>query len=154
VHDQVWRARVLKRGWPAAERGCSATCMRTAGLIGTLVLCVSAVAATPGSKVTGTYSSLTYNNESGDLGGTEISIVPGAGGYFAIAQCAEGQPGIPVVVRAQVVGMKVSFELQKGTSSGCPEAPYTGTVSAAGLKGQFSGFGEPELLKRKVSYWN
>lgn len=120
-------------------------------------LCVivgaSAFAAGAEVKVTGTYSNLTYNKESGDLGGTEISILFGAQAHYAVVQCAEGEPGVPIVVKIHVDGLKVSFAVPKNSGSGCPEAAYVGTVSAAGLMGQFSGFGSPELLQRKNSYW-
>jgi hypothetical protein len=120
-----------------------------------VLMAATASAATleDAAKVTGTFSSLAYNEESGDLGGSEISIVVGGGGHYAIVQCSEGSPGIPVVVKVQVQGQRVSFTLPKGSGSGCIEATYTGTVSAAGLTGQFSGAGEPKLLKRKPGYW-
>jgi len=104
-------------------------------------------------RVTGTFSSLVYNDESGDLGGTEISIVYGGSSHYAIVQCSEGSPGVPFVAKVQVQGIMVSFTLPKGSGSGCPEATYNGTISSEGLRGQFAGFGEPELLKRKSSYW-
>lgn len=120
-----------------------------------LLVAATASAATleTAAKVTGTFSSLAFNEESGDLGGTEISIVLGGGGHYAIVQCSEGSPGIPVVVKVQVQGQRVAFSLPKGSGSGCIEATYTGTVGAAGLTGQFSGAGEPRLLKRSPSYW-
>lgn len=118
-----------------------------------MILGITAFAAGAEVKVTGTYSSLNINEESGDLGGTEISILYGAHAHYAVVQCSEGEPGIPVVVKVKVNGSKVSFTVPKNSGSGCPEVAYEGTVSAAGLTGQFSGFGLTELLKRKSSYW-
>lgn len=120
-----------------------------------LLIAVTASAATleVAPKVTGTFSSFAYNDESGDLGGTEISIVVGGDGYYAIVQCAEGSPGTPIMAKVQVQGQRVSFAVPKGTASGCPPATYSGTVSAAGLTGQFAGFGRSKLLQRKPSYW-
>jgi len=137
-----------KYGW-ATRR--TVLAMFLSFLLGPLTL---AATPTPVVRVTGTFSSLTFNAESGDLGGTEITIVVGGGGHYAIVQCSEGSPGIPLVVKVQVQGQKVSFIIPKGgSSSGCGESAYTGTVTAAGLQGQFTGSGEQELLKRKPSYW-
>jgi hypothetical protein len=123
-------------------------------LIGLLATATASAATLEAAmKVTGTFSSLAYNNESGDLGGTEISIVVGGGGHYAIVQCSEGSPGIPVVVKVQVQGQRVAFTVPNGSGSGCPEAAYSGTVGAEGLTGRFNGFGDPKLLKRKTSYW-
>jgi len=138
---------------PVAELSRSATLTHVIATSLALLFVTGAIAATPTVRVTGTYSSLAYNDESGDLGGTEITILYGAGTHYALVQCAEGEPGIPVLVKAQVAGLKVSFTLPKGSGSGCPEATYTGTVTAGGITGEFAGFGPTELLKRKPSYW-
>lgn len=140
-------------GARAGERGRSATLTHVIATSLALLFVTAATAATPEARVTGTYSSLAYNDESGDLGGTEITILFGAGAHYALVQCAEGEPGIPLLLKAQVTGLKVSFTVPKGSSSGCPEATYTGTVTSAGLTGHFAGFGPSELLKRKSSYW-
>jgi hypothetical protein len=118
-----------------------------------LPFAMSAIAATPSVKVTGTFSSLYYNEEGGDVLGTEITIVYGGKDYYALVQCAEGVPGIPVLLVAQINDLNVSFTIPKGAHSGCPETAYSGTVSKSGLKGQFDGYGKSELLKRKASYW-
>jgi len=149
------RARVLTSQPAAAELSRSATLPTATAMLLTLFLASASLAASPApaARITGTFSSLAYSDESGDLGGTEITIVFGGSAHYAIVQCSEGSPGIPLVVKVQVQGQNVSFTIPKDSSSGCPEATYAGTVSAAGLQGQFAGFGKRELLKRKPSYW-
>jgi len=149
----------LSARWPVpqsvAQRGRSATLPIILAVFLSLFPATASLAATPvpAARITGTFSSLAHSDTSGDLSGTEITIVFGGSDHYAIVQCSEGSPGIPLVVKVQVQGQKVSFTIPKGSSSGCPESGYTGTVSASGLSGQFTGFGEQELLKRKPSYW-
>lgn len=103
-------------------------------------------------KVTGTYTSLRFGTE--DLSGAEITIVYGGSGYYVIAQCAEGAPGIPEVAPATVEGNKITFKLKDESASGCPDSTYRGIVSEKGLKGTFEGLSEwPGMLKRGKSYW-
>jgi len=54
----------------------------------TLLLFPVAACATAGGSV-GTYSTLAYNEESGDLNGLEVTIVPTDGGLVASVQIAE-----------------------------------------------------------------
>jgi hypothetical protein len=53
-----------------------------------LLLFFSSTAYAGGNKIVGTYSTLTYNKESGDLNGLEISIVPTDEGLIAAVQMA------------------------------------------------------------------
>jgi hypothetical protein len=138
---------------PAAELSRSATLTHLVAVSLAWLFVGSASAATAAPSVTGTFSSLTYNEEGGDLLGTEITILYGAGEYYAVVQCSEGSPGPPLLLKARIADLKVSFTVPKGSRSGCPETTYTGTVSSEGLKGQFLDYGVPELLTRKKSYW-
>lgn len=147
--------KLLDRGRPAAELGSSETFTVMKTIVIALVFAANASAAAleEVARITGTFSSLAYNDESGDLGGMEISIVYGGGNHYAVVQCSEGSPGIPFVAEIQVQGSRIRFTLPKDSASGCPEATYNGIVSSEGLRGQFAGLGEPELLRRKSSYW-
>eukprot|EP00456_Euglypha_rotunda_P087226 TRINITY_DN8873_c0_g1_i4.p1 TRINITY_DN8873_c0_g1~~TRINITY_DN8873_c0_g1_i4.p1 ORF type:complete len:124 (+),score=10.64 TRINITY_DN8873_c0_g1_i4:590-961(+) len=117
---------------------------------GTALLFVSCLAMASELRVTGTYSNLRFGTE--DLSGVEVTIVSGGTGYYAVVQCAEGAPGIPLVVPAQVHGARIEFRVT-AASSGCPEAAFTGAVTAAGLTGVFEGTQWPGFLKRGKSYW-
>jgi hypothetical protein len=101
--------------------------------------------------VTGTYSSLRFGTE--DLTGIEITVVYGGHGYFAMVQCAEGEPGTPVLVPAQVSSTTLTFLLPASSQSGCPAGAFRGTISSKGLTGNFEGESEPSFLKRGRSYW-
>ena len=111
---------------------------------------VLSVSAASVPKLTGTYSSLQMGTE--DLHGVEISIVIGGKGYFAIVQCAEGVPGIPQVVPAQIAGLSLQFTLEN-SATGCPASAFQGTVSANGLTGAFEGTTWPGFMRRRKGYW-
>jgi len=109
-------------------------------------------------RVTGIYSNLYYNQEGGDLLGTEIFIVSAQeGGYFAFFQSWAGGTAVPVVVPVQVDGNKVTFAIPAPSLG---EGNYEGRISGTGFDGKFryplasGGFGEePIHLKRKPSFW-
>jgi hypothetical protein len=112
---------------------------------------VAAVAAQAAPKVTGTYSSLRIGTK--ELSGIEISVVMGGSGYHVIAQCAEGAPGVPDIVPAQITGTTVSFQLPPGSPSGCPTTVFRGSITEEGLNGNFEGLKWPGFLRRGKSYW-
>lgn len=118
-------------------------------LVPVFALMLSGAAAAQ-QRVTGTYSSLRMGTE--DLSGAEVTVVYGGNGYYAIVQCAEGSPGIPLVVPAKVIGEVLTFTVTEA-SSGCPPAMFSGTISHKGLSGAFEGSSWPGLLKRGKSYW-
>ena len=59
----------------------------------------------------GIYSSLEYHEESGDLAGVEIYIIPAGAGYWALFQESQGEPAAPVLAPAEVNGDVLTFEL-------------------------------------------
>ncbi|MES2884817.1 MAG: hypothetical protein V4709_08430 [Pseudomonadota bacterium] len=101
-------------------------------------------------RLTGTYSSLRFGTE--DLSGAEITLVYGGNGFYAVVQCSEGSPGIPLVVPVQVQQASIEFRVT-AASSGCPESRFVGSVTAEGLSGVFEGTQWPGFLKRGKSYW-
>lgn len=119
------------------------------------VACIASVNAygAPTAKVTGIYSDMHYISEAGDVLGTEIFILFGDSGYYAVLQCAEGWPSKPVVIAATVRGNEVEFSAHDELDSHCPKAKFKGTVSSRGLNGKFEGTDYPGLLRRKRSYW-
>lgn len=104
-------------------------------------------------KVTGIYSDMQFIGNGGNVHGTEILIVRGDGDdYFAILQCANGAPGKPVVVTANVSAEDVELAASADKASHCPMALFKGHVSASGITGSFQG-GPKTTLARKDSYW-
>jgi hypothetical protein len=105
--------------------------------------------------VIGTFSNLEYNEESGDLLGLEVKIVPAlhAGLQAAILE-SEGEPGpISVVnVHASECAVAFSFSSANGTSW-----TFEGYVSMSGLDGTItytSGTREKVILRRGCGYWD
>ena len=109
-------------------------------------------------RITGIYSDLTYNQEGGDLLGTELFIVNAQeNGFFAFFQNWQGGTTPPVVVPVQVDGDRVTFAIPAPSLG---EGNHEGRVSATGFDGKClnplasGGFHEePVHLKRKKSYW-
>jgi hypothetical protein len=105
-------------------------------------------------RVTGTFSSLRYNSEGGDLLGLEILIIPAPGdkvGYIALVQVAEGGAPYSALVPVTVTGTHIEFTFPRdGPYNGMK---FSGTVSATDLTGTWST-GNREVLKRGRSYWD
>jgi hypothetical protein len=110
--------------------------------------------ASAADAITGTYSTLRYVAEGGDVVGTEITIVSaGRHGYFAIIQCAEGAPSKPVVVAAMVSGTHVEIAANSDVDCDCPKSEFIGEVTPKGLIGTFGNTKYPGVLPRRASYW-
>lgn len=113
----------------------------------------SSAAAAPDSKQakpTGMFSDMQYNNEGGDLLGTEVFITYAHDGYFVVYQSSEGEPITPVVVPATISGTSITFVVPKTAD---PRGSFSGTIGAKELTGSFAGSKEIIHLKRKASYW-
>ena len=102
----------------------------------------------------GTFSNLQYVNETGDVIGLEITIVPQYLTAYAIFQCAEGSPSPPVFVPVTIKGNRVSLTVSRG-DTGC-EGIYSGVVTARGLTldQQQVGPATDRFLPRRASYWS
>ena len=116
-----------------------------------LCACVAIGNAENAPRPTGTFTDMRYHRESGDVLGTEVSIVYSRQGYYAVYQSSEGEPGVPVVVPAKVEGTSLQFDVPAATDS---RGRFTGTFDAAGLTGTFAGSQERVDLKRSASYWS
>lgn len=108
----------------------------------------------PGPSVVGTYSDFSFHEQSGDLNGTEIRLVPGRGKVFAVVQFADGSPGVPMIAEVKIDGVRVSFSVP--SSSGGSDA-FVGEVGKSGLHGTFTfdgGATEALTLPRGCGYWD
>lgn len=111
-------------------------------------------------SVTGIFSDLYYNDEGGDLLGTEIFIVlDGTDKYVAFFQYWAGG-GDPAIVVPVTVGGSDNYVLFEVPEPALGAGIYEGHITKTGFRGvwkhrlsdgQFSK--EPIRLKRKKSYW-
>lgn len=109
---------------------------------------------TPEPRITGTYSDMRYNEESGDVLGAEIRIVATSGGYQASVQFAEGVPEDLIVADVTVTGNKISFSIPRSYRGG---AEFSGVIENHMLIGEFrfkTGGPNKVSLPRRKSYWD
>jgi hypothetical protein len=107
----------------------------------------------------GTFSNMHYIDQTGDVVGTEITIIPQYQTAYAIFQCSEGAPSDPVFVPVSINGNQIQFTIHT-RDKGC-DGVFTGTITARGLrlvaqsenKNQKASEAE-ELLSRRASYWS
>lgn len=122
-------------------------------LIALLACMQVACAAADSTQVPGTYSSLTYNEEGGDLLGYEVRMIPTNQGIRAVVQVAEGDAGRIHIVDVVEAAGEVSFEIPLASGM---HGNFNGKVTSNGLEGEItypSGEHESLLLKRAISYW-
>ena len=114
-----------------------------------LVLGVVEVAADPAPKLSGTFTNLQYHDDSGDLTGWEVSLIPQAdGSYFALVQVAEGSAPQIFTGRATLSANSVRIVIEgQGPFSGT----YVGTLKSSELQ-LTTPSGEVARLSRG-SYW-
>lgn len=107
-------------------------------------------------KYTGTFSTLAYNREGGDLLGAEIKIVATRKGYQGALQIAEGGPSPLMVVDVFFEKDKVKFEVPKSYPQ-YGGGVFEGQIDTTGIRGAFvfGGVrGDQEHLVRGRSYWD
>jgi hypothetical protein len=137
--------------------------LRRIGLLAAMAILIAASAwpartAEPKPRVTGIYSDLYYNLESGGLVGTEVFVVSaGSERYVAFVQCWQGGTTAAVVVPVQVDGDRIAFDVPPPSVG---EGSYSGRISKAGFEGLWKHrlpngkYAEAALhLRRKNSYW-
>ena len=113
-------------------------------------------------RVTGFFTNMRYDRDTGDVLGTEIWIVYARDRYWATIQEAAGEPDPPVVVPLEVSGLStVKFTTTQhavfGDGKPAPDTTtnYKGTVDKSGLllsTPDISG-STSRLLKRRNSFW-
>jgi len=102
-------------------------------------------------RITGIYSSLRFNAESGDLSGTELLIIPANPGYIAFVQLAEGDVPSVAVVPVSVSGSRIEFTMPLDAVPG--GFRFTGSIEGDKLVGRWQDRGQ-EVLRRGKSYWH
>lgn len=116
-----------------------------------LLLPGAACTAAPGGV--GTYSTLAYNEESGDLNGLEVTIIPTDGGLVASVQIAED--GINELhlakVKERAGSMLFSVQLDDGSS-----ASFAIHCTTQSCSGEYT-WGKARVtlvLPKSTGYWN
>jgi hypothetical protein len=98
----------------------------------------------------GTFSSLHFISESGDLVGNEVTVLPQMSFPFVIFQCSEGAPNEPAFVPARIEKNRLTFTIKQNDNP-C-NGVYTATANSTAmlLKGPYG----TESLPRRKSYWS
>lgn len=112
-------------------------------------------AATAHPDYTGTFTSMYYNEEGGDLLGDEIRIVSTRKGYQGTLQMAQGEPSGLMLFEPVFDGDRVTFSVAD-PFNGQP-LTFEGQIDARGLRGRFldkDGKARWTIdLKRGTGYW-
>lgn len=122
-------------------------------LVATLVVGGGAVLAHADERAprAGTYSSMFFNGESGDINGDEIRIVATRNGYQGTVQLGRGEPTELILIKPVIDDDRnITFDFIDPSSGG--HATFTGKITQNGLEGRL--FGDAYNLKRAPSYWD
>lgn len=105
------------------------------------------------SMAIGTFTSLEYNDESGDLNGVEVRIAPANGRLQAVVQVAEGGPGSFSVVPVSIRGNDIEFDVPLTKNV---VGKFRGRITRNALVGKINWptAAEPVRLRRGMSYWD
>jgi peptidyl-prolyl cis-trans isomerase C len=103
-----------------------------------LIALQSSLAGDMSKYIPGFYTEWEVSPESGDVGGVEIFVFNGFAGPYVVYTLAEGQPGIPQLVEAQLDGKRLRFQVG--------ETKYTCEFTPEGLK--LNEGGDERMLKK------
>lgn len=100
---------------------------------------------------TGTFSSMYFNEEAGDVLGVELKVVYTNKGFRAVCQIGSGEPLVPEVLEAKVEGDRITlfFNEKDGTAS-----TFEGRYTAFGIEPVDPTASRWWRLKRQPSYWD
>ncbi len=107
---------------------------------------------------TGVYSNMSINPESGDLVGTEITILFSRNGYWLLYQSAEGEPNDPVLLPIRVLDNEFSLKIEDGNQY--QDLSFDGEFVENGLKvtltngAIFNSGNKSEVLPKSRSHWS
>lgn len=102
----------------------------------------------------GTYSTLVFDRQSGDVLGEELRIMVGKNGYKGTLQFSEGWPGDPVLLDIRIEGTSISFDTPETWEYA---GHFSGEISAREIHGTLTlknGNAVPLNLPRRTSYWD
>jgi hypothetical protein len=114
-----------------------------------LILSAAVDAAQADLRISGIFSNLRYSEESGDLGGWEILVIPsGKSTYTAVVELAEGQGPAVAVGTLMEKGGRFTLTIPAGSSL---SGTYKGAISAKDMRIETPA--GTETLLRGRSYW-
>jgi hypothetical protein len=117
-----------------------------------MTVCTQKAIKSVATRPTGVFSTLKYNEETGDIGGREINIFIGRDGPMVLYQEAAGEPMTPHLVQAEITDdHHISFRIPEENRS----ILYTGRITPKALYLKSQG-DEPQdvcVLPRKKGYW-
>ena len=96
--------------------------------------------------------------EGGSAQGIEMFLVRGGekfgqlDDYFAYVQCANGVPGLPVLLKVSMESYEFTIPAVQDIRANCPAGEFHGTVSFDGIVGSFAD-GREIKLERRDSVW-
>jgi hypothetical protein len=126
-----------------------------AALLSAVLLIASPVcAAAPPVRPSGIFSNLSYNSESGDLGGIELLVFPAPGPesqWRVLVQIAEG--GAPYVALVALISVGDHFEFTLPADSGLAQPQFSLRITALEAVLMQMPKGRSEHLRRGKSYW-
>ena len=99
---------------------------------------------------TGTFSSMYYHEEGGDLLGYELRIVQGKDGFEGTWQSACGVPNSLVLVKPKIEGKTITFSY---SYDGKKFHHFRGKYTDYGIEREGMADSYWEKLKRRPSYW-
>lgn len=123
-----------------------------------LALCIpvfgssSPVIAKSQSKVTGIFTTLTSDRETGDISGTEIFVMYSNRGYYVTYQCAAGEVSEPVLLKATIAGSVIQFRVPESFKYFCDYGDFRGIIKSNGIEGVFQQTNQKVFLRRKESF--
>lgn len=132
---------------------------KTVALIGMTVVALTCVSTNGADiaigKITGVYSNMRFNPDSGDVSGIELFLVNTRKGLHVVFQDAEGVPSVPVVTTLQAVGNNIEFTLPDRVGY---SGKFVGRFTLDGIEGRFingavSNDGPSFKLRKSCSYW-
>lgn len=126
--------------------------MRTINLlIGILAVCVTTSHSQTLQPLSGTFSNVSASNQSGDINGYEIAVIPQARSPWIVFQCSEGAPSSPVLVPIKEAGKSFSFVVND-PGNVC-NGSYVANRTPSGLELLGAADGEKQILIKGQSYW-
>ncbi|MEK7775440.1 MAG: hypothetical protein AAB305_06110 [Candidatus Zixiibacteriota bacterium] len=117
------------------------------------LLCATEESETPKQLETGIYSDMHFNQDGGDVIGIEVFLLYSVSGYHVVFQASEGEPCVPVVLKAKVQDSLISFTIPEGVLY---EGEFAGWISEGKLHGNitgYSGYASSLNLVLGLSYW-
>jgi hypothetical protein len=110
--------------------------------------------ATPALRhgpIFGTFTNLRTHEETGDILGAELTVLPQYQTAYVIFQCAEGEATKPVFATAEVKGDTLRFTI--GPDAGPCAGRYLATATRDGVSLHRDHAPPDVILPRKRSYW-